>query len=174
MENAAPDTASPPPIPQRRPNFLNVLCILTFVVSGYYFFNALVGLMVGSKFSSPDWINIYENLERIMTNADAKGVAFLQNFLDAAAETVNATMVHIVELSAMGLVVSLLSILGAYIMWKQRKIGFYLYIVAKLIGVIVPLVLIGVNVLTVSYYGFALVISVIMFVLYGMNMRYLR
>lgn len=174
MESKTLNPLSPPPVPRGRTNFLTVLCVLTFVVSGYYFFKGVGGLIVGSQFSSSDWAGVSEGLEELMANADEKPVAFMQKLLDAAGETVNAAMEHVVALGVTGLVVSLLSVLGAIMMWRLRKNGFYLYLIAKLIGVIVPIMLIGVNILTASYYGFALFISIVMFILYGMNLRYMR
>ncbi len=174
MEIETMDQPLPPAVPRGRTNFLTVLCILTFVVSGYYFFNGLVGVFVGSQFSSSDWASVTEQFEEVMDNAGAETTAFIQKFLDATAETVNASMEHVVALALTGLAVALLSVLGAVMMWRLQKSGFYLYVAAKLIGVIVPIVLIGANLLTVSYYGFALFISIIMFILYGMNVKYMR
>lgn len=164
----------PPPLPPRRPTFLTVLCILTFVVSGYTVLNGVFAIAFGDGFSGGDWSVFNEQMQDAMRDADPESQAFLRQFFEAAAETVDAAFRHAVTLGIVDILVGLLSVFAAVLMWRLRRSGYFLYVVVKVLAIVIPLFLLGINILTLSIYGFALFISLIMFVLYGLNLKHMR
>ena len=92
-----------------RPTFLTVLCILTFIGSGLGILGALL-LIVGAG--------------AIMSFLGSMGGA-----------TGAGSMVYI----GLSLILAIVSLFGALQMWKLKKMGFFIYAGASVIGIILPL-----------------------------------
>jgi hypothetical protein len=76
-------------------------------------------------------------------------------------------------LNTISVIVALLCLVGAFQMRKLKKTGYYIYIVACLIGIIGPLAIIGGGIMG----GFILlgsVFSIFFIILYGVNLKHLR
>ena len=97
----------------KRPVFLTVLCILTFIGSGLGILTTLL-LLVGVG-------ALAEMMGGMGGGMLGGGTAYL----------------------AVSLVLAAASLFGALQMWKLKKMGFYLYVGAQLIAAILPLVWLG-------------------------------
>jgi hypothetical protein len=157
-----------------RPTFLTVLCILTFVVSGYFFVQSLIGIFVNNSMDTTAFNEVIAELYESMEEMEGQEQAFMQKIIDGMQVTVNAVIENAVSLGIFEMLTSVLGILGAVLMFRLNKKGYYIYILAKIVGVIAPLAIIGVNVLTLSLYGFIAVIGILFIVLYGVNVKYMR
>lgn len=117
---------------KKRPEFLSVLCILTFIGSGLGVLFSLLGVL---------------------------GIGALAGFAEkfgAPAEAGFAIKPILI------VVFSAASIYGAIMMWKLKKIGFYVYVAAQIL-----IVAFGWSIM-------ALVFAVLFVVLYGLNFKYLE
>jgi len=157
-----------------RPTFLTVLCILTFVVSGYHFVQGLIGIFFSANVDTATFNEMSEQLYESMEEMDGDQREFMQGFIDSIQVTINAIIENAVAIGVFEMLASALGIFGAVLMFKLNKKGYYLYILAKIIGVVVPLVIIGVNILTISLYGFVALLGILFIVLYGVNVKYMR
>ncbi len=103
----------------KRPQLLSILCILTFIGSGFGVFGFL---MVAINFEAT--IEALKVLYAEMPEAnfilEAPRDFFLVSFL-----------------------LSAFSLLGAVMMWNLRKIGFHIYTSSQLIYLVVPLIYFG-------------------------------
>ena len=161
-------------IAAKRPTFLTVLCILTFVVSGYHVIMAIIGLFTSKSFDPQQWQDISNQMGEAMSSADSSSQEMATQIMDAFSSMMQRGIANAMTLGLVAIAASVLSILGAYWMFKLKKIGYYTYIVAKVIGIIIPLIIFGVNILTIIMYGFIVVIAVLFIVLYGINKKYMR
>ena len=70
---------------------------------------------------------------------------------------------------------SVLCLTGAFLMWRLKKVGFYLYLLGTLVGVIAPFVIFGsgnlLSILTSVFVGF---FGIIFLILYGLNIKYMK
>jgi hypothetical protein len=149
---------------QKLPVFLKVLCILTFVGSGLGILGALIGFLVSDMSTKS-----YEMMQTI-DNGGFDAIGF--NI---------AEMIKWQKYMNIGnLVGSALCLTGALMMWKLKKVGFYLY----LPGTIIPLIVTGIGmqyVLTGFMSGFGALSIVIngifaaaFITMYGINFKHLR
>ncbi len=157
-----------------RPTFLTVLCILTFLASAYYFFTSLVGIFITNEFDDSQWESISEQLAESMDGADENTSRIMQSVMDSLATTLAKTVENATSLGLIAMLVALLSAFGAYEMFQMRRRGFNIYVLAKFIGIIFPLIIIGVNIITAIGYGIALIGGLIMVFLYNVNRKHLR
>lgn len=158
----------------KRPTFLTVLCILTFVVSGYHLIMAIVDLFSSKSFDPTQWQEISNQMAEAMAGTDSASQEMASRMMDALASMMQAGIDNALTLGIIAIVASGLSILGAYWMFNLKKIGYYTYIVSKVVGILIPLFIFGVNILTIMMYGFIALIAILFIVLYGVNRKYMH
>lgn len=157
----------------RRPTFLTVLCIITFVVSGYNLVMAIVGLFSDKSFDPAQWQDISAQMADAMSGTDAASQEMAIRLMEAISSMMQAGIENATTLGLTAVAASAISILGAYLMFNLKQIGYYTYILAKVIGVLIPLIIFGVNIVTLMMYGFIALIGVLFIILYGINRKYM-
>lgn len=135
------DATEQKPQEEGRPTFLTVLCILTFIGSGLSALFLLIGLVAAGAIS--------ETLSSIPGMGDIGGFG-TGYFL-------------IVLVLALG------SLYGAIMMWKLKKMGFYLYSGANAIALFIPMIM-----ASGKFSIFGLVITALFIFLYGLNLKHLK
>lgn len=125
--------------PKKRPVLLTVLCILTFIGSGLsilFWLFAIIGL--GSL------------------------LGFLGKIPGFGVGGGESTIITPIIFLLLGV----LLLISAIMMWKLKKTGYFLYILIKVLGIILPIILLG----ALFKIG-SLIIPVIMIILYGLNLK---
>lgn len=171
MEHELVDEAAP--IPKRRPTFLTVLCILTFAASAYYVFDGITTIFASKTFDEGQWNEITAQLEDALNEADPETSKILERILDDVSVTVRRGIKQATNLGLISIAVALLSALGAYLMMNLNRKGFTIYVGAKIFGIILPLVLLGVNFLTGMIYIFSALVSAVFIILYAVNRKHM-
>lgn len=111
------------------PTFLKVLCILTFVGAGFGIIGALYSMAM------------HEFTMSMMDKSFASGEG--NPFLPKNSTYMETLQKWGMVSYAMNLVGSLLCLLGAIIMWKLKKSGFYIYVLGQIIPFIAAYGLLG-------------------------------
>lgn len=161
------------PAPQR-PTFLTVLCVLTFVVSGYYFLSNVIGLFTAGTIESMQWGELAMQLDKAMESADTGTQQFMSKLMTDIVAVMEALEAHIYLVLSLAALASALSLLGAYLMFQLRRAGFYIYAGAKALDIFAPLLILGVNLVTALAFGFVALVSIGMILLYASNRKHLR
>lgn len=157
----------------KRPTFLTVLCIITFVVSGYNLVMAIVGLFSNKSFDPAQWQDISNQMAEAMAGTDSASQELAARMMEAMSSVMQAGIENAMTLGLVAVAASAISIFGAYLMFNLKQVGYYTYILAKVIGVLIPLIIFGVNIITIILYGFVALIGVLFIVLYGINRKYM-
>ncbi len=162
-------------IPPLRPVFLKVLCILTFIGSGYGIINSAVTYFKADAISK-----IFVDVKTKM-NADIakkknarnpEKINFISNIMNNA--SVISTPENIRKSSIGNSITYTLCLLGAILMWNLRRIGFYIYTLGTIISIILPFYLFGSNFLTNISAGFLSFIGILFVIFYAMNIRSMK
>jgi hypothetical protein len=134
---------------QRRPVFLTVLCVLTFISAGC---GSLVSLLVPA----------FED----------QLIEFIQN----APNYDEATMGESITMLRAGwgyylvmFALSLGSLSGAILMWKQKKLGFHIYALSNLTALFIPMLMFSV---AISWSG--ILFTGCFIALYALNLKYMK
>lgn len=159
------------PTPTERPNdelpirsqFLTLLCVLTFIGSALSLFDAIMTL------GQTDAASATPRIERTYTPEQRKQLP-KEYFEDrsAGAENVPTDPAQIRLLSMAQLPYALLTFLGALLMFRLRRVGFWVYVAGVVIGLILPVVLVGFGALNTS---FGVFFSILFAGLYWLNLR---
>ena len=149
--------------PAKRPTFITVLCILSFVgvafsliggIMNYFTYSALAssGDLMGAMKSAAG-----EQVGQMMNSmADAMG-------MDYGKMAMNSIVVALLNLPIL---------LGALMMWKQKKMGFYIYAAFELIQCVMPFVLVG-GIMAGMMGSVMALVAIVFIVLYGLNLKHM-
>jgi predicted small integral membrane protein len=148
-------------VPAKRPQFLTVLCILTFIGAG-------LGLLGGfwNLIKAPTALEEIESIQSMGTMPE--GGMFADMMESAVLAAQNAYPLAITTI-----VSNLLCLLGAMFMWKQRKNGYYIYVAAQLMALIVPTALIGFGGAFSGFMVIGAIFPIAFIVMYGVNMKHM-
>lgn len=156
----------------KRPTFLTVLCILTFIGSGWGVLSQLFSLLFTNLV---DMSAQTEQFNAVMDNMESEaGTSFLSGILNSSQEVMQATMMHAKSIAVISLVLSLLSLCGAILMFSLRRIGFYIYVVAQLLLLFVVPYFAGFSMIVVMGMLFSALFTVVFIILYALNLKAMR
>ena len=144
----------------QRPQFLTVLCILTYIgvglgivfgIAGWWVIKKMIPAMEGM-----DDMNVYSEMEGMMS----EGTLAAMKWIDVT------TVVSIAG--------CLICLVGALQMWNLKKIGFYIYVIGEFGPVIVSAILLG----SVAFSEWSMiggfVFALLFVVLYAFNLKHMK
>ena len=148
----------------QRPTFLLVLCILTFIGSGWGTLSNLFSVFTAGLTDS----SMLNGMDQ------GAGSAMLSDILNSTMASLQATFVHAREIAVVSLVLSVISLLGAILMFQLRRLGFYLYTAAQILMLFVLPYFAGFNFMVLAGMLFSAIFAVIFIVMYALNLKYMR
>ena len=159
-----------------RPTFLTVLCILTFIGSGWGIVDAITDYF-GAETAAGAIEMVDEQLDEAMDEMDEdenmseNQKEFIENLFGSITEEL--TPANIRNSSIVNIVSCILTLLGAIMMWQLKKIGYYSYI-AGILVMIFGMIVVFEGALGLMIAGMAGFIGVIFIVLYGLNLKHMN
>lgn len=157
---------------EQRPVLLLVLCILTFIGSGWSVLSNLFSIFTVEFANSNLQIEQYSTM---VNNLEGNGTSvFWADLLHSCMEFFTAMALHARELAIVHLVLNLVSLLGAILMFQLRRLGFYLYVTAQILIVLVFPYFAGFSFIVFFLMFFAGIISLIFIILYACTLKYMR
>ncbi len=161
---------------RKRSTFLTVLCVLTFIGSGSLVlqklsFELLPAYLISTKGPEyPDEQEVWANDSPNDGSSSLHG-----SFFDAANHLINRELEYALPLVLIGIFSCLVSLGGALLMFNQKRIGYYLYIAAKVFGTIGTLWIYDFSGMVLFLLGGPMVALAIIFIsLYGANLKHMR
>lgn len=153
-----------------RPTFLTVLCILSFIAGGWGVIGGIIGLA-----SQPDTADLTAQMEQAMEGMDELGednpmAGLAQSMADQAVKAAEAAR----PMNMANIAIALISLIGVWQMWNLKKSGFYIYVLASLAGLAVPLVFLGGGLLALMSVGIGGFIAIVFIVLYALNLKHMH
>ena len=151
-----------------RPTFLTVLCILTFIGSGWGAYKGLSGY-----FTADTAAQIVSQAQDKINDqiGDKPQPAFLKNMMGGMFSSMSADNIR--KSSLISLLSCILTLSGAILMWQLRKTGFYLYVAGILVSVVAPMIIFGGGLIGMMAGGASAFFGIIFIILYGVNLKHL-
>jgi hypothetical protein len=119
----------------KRPVFLTVLCILTFIMCGMSFLGLLSNAF-GGKLSADEVEEATAGLYEFANAARDQGMAWAADFYEKTARMMVYTNDAHYLMLFMNFLTLALGLSGALLMWNGRKTGFHAYILYNLVGIL--------------------------------------
>lgn len=153
-----------PQVP-KLPVFLKVLCILTFVGSGMGILGALMNLVVSGV------------SKNILNTANEMS----DGMYDRMGMDIDEMIRWTAYSNYANLLGSVLCLAGALMMWKLKRVGFYLYIPGNLVPLIMSFIVVNYTMgsgpfasLGIAGLAFSSLFYIAFIVMYGFNYKHLR
>lgn len=156
-----------------RPTFLTVLCILTFIGSGWSILNNISTYRQADTAASVVSAALDTATSQIeMQGSNEPGADIANKMLAGAREL--SDPVKIKKNALFGLMAAIITLGGAFLMFQLNKKGFWLYVFGTGITVVAPFLVFGmanfIGVLMGAVSGF---IGIVFCVLYAMNLKHM-
>jgi hypothetical protein len=146
----------------KRPAFLTVLCILSFIAAGISIVGLAIGAAAKGVVESAGGTTDLGDLGNLQGMEGMEGMGEAQVALDQASAAFSwPSMIGAILLTIIGLV-------GVIKMWKLQKQGYYIYTGAAVVGLILPVVL------GAGFSVFSLIITAAFVVMYGLNLKHMN
>lgn len=161
-------------IPPARPLFLKVLCILTFIGSGYGIINGAVIYFKADKIANA-FTQVKTQMNDDLKRKNARNpekVNFLNKIMTNA--SVMSSPENLRKNAVGNCITSILCLLGALLMWNLRRVGFYIYTIGTVTAIILPFYMFGSNFLTNISAGFLGFIGILFVIFYAMNLKSMK
>ncbi|MEP6584529.1 MAG: hypothetical protein ABJA90_09695 [Ginsengibacter sp.] len=166
--------------PVLRPTLLTVLCILTFIGSGWAILTNIWAYTTAAE--SAKMVSYASNRMKADSLSRKDSTAFKNhnNNKPPFGQKLMASFGKMfteaaIRKNAIGTIIAgLFTLLGAVMMWRLSRNGFYLYILGVLIGIIVPFYLYGNNIIAIGISAFSSFFGLVFIALYALNFKTLK
>ena len=157
----------------KRPTFIAVICILSFVLNGFSFVN---NMSVFNEPSKEETILLTEMQQQqasiTKANADEATKQQLTQMLGAFTATITTAMVK--KMSLFSVIAAITCLIGTSLMWRMKKSGFHFFIVGTLVGILAPFILFGGNGLSLLIAAIMSIIWLILLSLFAVNLKFME
>jgi hypothetical protein len=160
--------------PRRRPDFLTILCVLTFIGSSWGILSGLSNYNNADVMAEMSRKMIEEQKEQAMDKAVTAGQkSFMEKMFSGANELMDTVKVK--QNSLFSIMSNVLTLVGAFLMFRLKKTGFGIYVLGIAVFIAAPLVIFGVGNIFGLFMTFMLgLIGVVFVILYRLNIKYMR
>lgn len=139
----------------QRPQFLKVLCIISYVFSG------IGALMLAAGYFGMSYMK--KQIEAGTIDVEQMGdSANIQKAMDM--------LPHMNLIFGVGFLTLIISLVGVIMMWKLMKTGFYVYLMAQVVGTVAPILVMGTE--QISWFG--IILGFVFTVLFAMNLKHMK
>lgn len=161
-------------LPPVRSSFLTILCILTFISSGWTILTTapmLSGKNVFMKMQTQKMDpRIREERRQKLLKSNDKESRFALKMMDSADAFMDRS--KMVKKGILDIVSCLLTITGAIFMWRMNRNGFYLYAAGILLWILAPVIVYGSSTfIAVLEAGIKFFIGLLFTILYAFNLK---
>lgn len=156
QENTGAATAA------KRPTFLTVLCILTFVGVAFSLIGGIMNYFTYSALAATG---------DLFGGMGAEGEQFSES-MNAMADMMGMDYGKMATVALIQALLNIPILIGAIMMWKQKKTGFYVYAAFEVIQPLLPLFM-GLGLIGGAMAILGLVFAIVFVVLYGLNLKHM-
>jgi len=160
--------------PAGRPVFITILCILTFIGSGWGIVGGAIQYFMAEKQAQAMVITQEKASADIhKSHSQDAGTKMAEKMVNSMSSTFTAENLKKAGLAA--IIGAIFCLGGAVMMWKLKKTGYYLYIAGTLIGIASPFVIYGGdNIMAIFSSLIVGLIGLVFVILYGVNLKHMH
>ena len=166
MENPFENTEAQP----KTPTFLVVICVLTFIGSGW---GILADLFNIATYNTAN-INIQINEMTNMSSDLPQNDIFMKEFFNSSIETMKLTALHGKDIAVINLILNIMNIVGAIMMLRLRRHGFFIYTASQIMSLFVMPYFAGFSGLILAGMVGNAILAAIFIVMYAMNLKHMH
>jgi hypothetical protein len=160
--------------PKKRPDFLTILCVLTFIGSTWGIFSGLTNYNNADVMAEMSRQMIEQQKEEAMDKATTAGQkSFMEKMFSGANDLMDTVKVK--QNSLFSIMSNVLTLVGALLMFRLKRAGFGVYVLGIGVFIAAPLVIFGpANIFGLFMTLFLGLVGVLFVILYGLNLKHMR
>jgi hypothetical protein len=160
--------------PKKRPDFLTILCVLSFIGSTFGILSGLADFNNADVKAELSRQMIEEQKEKAMDKAvTADQKSFMEKMFSGANELMDTVKVK--QNSLFSIMSNILTLVGAVLMFRLKRTGFGIYVLGIGVFIAAPLVIFGPSNIFGLMMTFLLgLIGVLFVILYWLNIKHMR
>lgn len=155
-----------------RPTLLTVICILSFIAGAFGLWGGIRDAFTDAPQKAVE--EARTKMDEAMAQMGDEGNEMVSKMMESAISMAEKSAENAKPLGISGIVLAVLSLLGVWQMWNLKKSGFWLYLVASVAGLIVPMVFLGGGLMTLIGVGFMGFITIVFVILYAVNLKHMH
>jgi hypothetical protein len=153
----------------KRPTFLTVLCILTFIGSSYGIFSGV------TSYATADTVGVIkdklnDSMDEI--SSDEPGAEMAQDIMDSVMNGMTADNIR--KNAIASFIGNILTLLGGILMFGLKKMGFYSYLIGTIVLIAGPVAIFGGNFMGIIASGGIALFGILFVVLYAVNLKHMN
>lgn len=157
----------------KRPAFLLVLCILTFITTGIEFLLNLLKLASG-PFTQGEMRKQMVQFATEVENARQAGASGIAEFMETYMRLFKQTNDNHYLAVGISMVVCVVGAYAAFRMLRGEKVGFHFYIIYSILSIVSIYAYASIGNVPTIYIIFGVVLSLIFILLYSRNLKWMR
>ena len=159
--------------PKKRPDFLTVICILTFIGSGFGIINNVTNYLNADVLTEMGKQAIDQNREKVDSESSGEGKKLADQMMSGASAMMDTKKLK--QNYLLTVLSNIMTLAGALLMFRLRKSGYWLYVAGIVVLVATPLVIFGTeNLLSMSITMLFAAIGILFIILYSLQLRHLH
>jgi hypothetical protein len=158
---------------EKRPTFLLVLCILTFINTGFIVLGGLMGILSG-KPSSEEIKGSKVQMAQSIDQLEKLNMDYWVDVIKRIQLMTEAMYSNFVAYNAVSILVAIAGVVAAFLMLKGKKIGFHVYIVYSFLYVLQSYLFVSAAVIPSFIIIINLLIAGLFVLLYSRNLNWLN
>lgn len=154
---------------KQRPTMLTVICILTFIGSGWGFLSNVYSIIMRDAV-----VASLQTSQMTLAESESEMPSFMAEMLNSSAEVLEVSIKYSTQMAVCNAILLLISLLGAYFMFKLRRMGFYLYSTAQVLMLFVLPAFAGFSMVALAGAMWSALFAALFIALYGVNLKYMK
>ncbi len=157
----------------KRPTLLTVICILSFIFGAFSLWSDVKNGFTDAPAEelAEAKAKIEESMEQM---GDAGSSPMVQEMMESTMAMAEKSVEHAKPMAYAGLVLTIIGLLGVWMMWNLKKNGFWLYLVSTIGSLVVPMIYLGGGLMTILGLGFVALFYVLFIILYAVNLKHMH
>jgi len=159
--------------PKKRPDFLTVICILTFIGSGFGIINNVTNYLNADVLTEMGKQAIDQTREKVDSESSGEGKKLADQMMSGASAMMDKKKLK--QNYLLTVLSNIMTLAGALLMFRLRKSGYWLYVAGIVVLVATPVVIFGTgNLLSMSITMLFAAIGILFIILYSLQLKHLH
>lgn len=156
----------------QRPTFLTVLCVISFLWGAYGVYQSAKSAFTDAPARELEKAQVEAEAE--MAKLDGAALEMAGPIMESTMDMMQKSVDNAVPIGYTGLLQGVLTLLGVWMMWGLKKLGFWLYTGAGIIGLISMVLFLGTGSAAMVALAFMGFLTILFIVLYALNLKYMN
>jgi hypothetical protein len=156
--------------PSKRPTFLTVLCVLSWISAGWTAMSSIISLATKDK--------SIEKLQNSMSQVDEAAQedmpSFFESIISGSQDLIQDSINNFMMINTSQVILYLAQVYAVYLMFNLQKKGFYLYAFVQATLLVLPMTYMTMNSVMMIGLAFSTLLTLAFIIMYAVNLKHMK